>query len=428
MIGAKRALRRTPLDAWIEARTGGDLARWQLDKLNETLRTAQNSLYYRDRLPASLPSLDAIADLPTIDASTLTKHANRLLCVPQQEVSRVVTLQSSGTTGLPKRISFTEADQELTLDFFAHGLFTIADPGQRMAILLPCEREGGVGDLIARALARMNVTPIRFGLVGSLETAARMLSEQNVQALVGVPVQVRALALFMQATQIPSHVQRVLLSTDNVPLSTMATIRNAWNCEVYNHYGMTEMGLGGAIDCDAHDGAHIRENDLLIEILNEGSRPLPDGEWGEVAFTTLTRRAMPFIRYRTGDIARVLLGACACGSTCRRLSPILRRKDALVSLANGATLDITAWDEALFALPQLSDYAIEATPALSAVSLTVEAQRSTGTLPKNAVAEALAEAGLLGGIDLSIKRTHAPDTLTLHRGEKRSVHVAHAPT
>ena len=96
---------------------------------------------------------------------------------------------------------------------------------------------------------------------------------------------------------------------------------------------MTEMGYGGGVECDAHDEYHLREADLFVEIVDpESGSPMPDGVSGEVVFTTLIRRAMPLIRYWTGDTARYLTRPRPCGTTLRRLSRIQGR------LANTASL------------------------------------------------------------------------------------------
>jgi phenylacetate-coenzyme A ligase PaaK-like adenylate-forming protein len=97
---------------------------------------------------------------------------------------------------------------------------------------------------------------------------------------------------------------------------------------VYEHYGMTEMGLGGAMACEKRDGYHPREADLLFEIIDPCTgEVLPEGEYGEIVFTTLTRQAMPFIRYRTGDFSRWLPGLCGCGSILKRLDKVGDREE-----------------------------------------------------------------------------------------------------
>jgi len=100
------------------------------------------------------------------------------------------------------------------------------------------------------------------------------------------------------------RLKAVLLSTDHVPLSLTRAVEQAWHCRVFNHYGMTETGLGGGVECEARRGYHLREADLYVEIVEpDGALPVPDGEPGEVVVTTLTRTGMPLIRYRTGDLS-----------------------------------------------------------------------------------------------------------------------------
>ena len=82
---------------------------------------------------------------------------------------------------------------------------------------------------------------------------------------------------------------------------------------------MAETGYGVAVECARHEGMHIREADLLMEVVDGEGKGLDDGEWGEIVVTTLTRRALPLIRYRTGDEGRILPGPCPCGSVLRRL-------------------------------------------------------------------------------------------------------------
>jgi phenylacetate-coenzyme A ligase PaaK-like adenylate-forming protein len=90
---------------------------------------------------------------------------------------------------------------------------------------------------------------------------------------------------------------------------------------------MTEMGLGCAVSCEYQNGYHVREADLYLEIIDpDTGKTLPDGTWGEIVFTTLTRVGMPFIRYRTGDISRWKTESCRCGSKLKLLDYIQDRK------------------------------------------------------------------------------------------------------
>ena len=102
---------------------------------------------------------------------------------------------------------------------------------------------------------------------------------------------------------------------------------------------MTEMGLGGGVQCSARQGYHLREADLYFEIVDPHSgEPLPEGELGEVVFTTLTREGMPLIRYRTGDLSRFLPGQCPCGTLLRSMESIRQRVAGNLELAGGRLL------------------------------------------------------------------------------------------
>jgi phenylacetate-coenzyme A ligase PaaK-like adenylate-forming protein len=123
---------------------------------------------------------------------------------------------------------------------------------------------------------------------------------------------------------------------------------------------MTEMGLGGAVDCRVRGGGHIREADLLVEIIDPVSgQPLPDGEAGEVVFTTLTRSGMPLIRYRSGDLSRIIPESCPCGTMLKRLDHVAGRLAGQVRLSDGDVVSMADLDEALFPLPGLRNFKAE---------------------------------------------------------------------
>ncbi len=351
----------SPLDPWIAAKIGAPLsaaalAADQLARLRDTLRLARaRSPFYRRRLadaPQDLASLRELPSLPFTTAQDIRDAGLQFLCVSQDEIQRVVTLDSSGTTGNPKRVYFTRDDQELTVDFFRVGMTTLADPGDRVLILLPGERPGSVGDLLAIALGRLGAQPIKHGLVRDVDETLAVMRRERVDCLVGVPVQVLALATYGAGLKLKS----ALLTTDHVPDAIVRRVEAAWGCTVYNHYGMTEMGLGGGVECAARRGYHLREADLLFEIVNPATgAPVPDGAPGEVVFTTLTRRGMPLIRYRTGDISRFVPGPCPCGSALKTLARVTQRADGAVPIGE-CILTMADLDEALFAVPGVLNF------------------------------------------------------------------------
>ena len=408
----------TPLDNWVKEKTGEDIASYQLEKLNETLCTAQKGTYYRRTLPQHVESLSELKSLPIIDAETLMRKGTGLICAPPDEITRIVTLTTSGSTGAPKRVYFTKEDQELTVDYFTNGLPTVVQSGGIMAVLLPCERPGSVGDLIVRALDRIPVTPVRHGLVSDLGSCANMLLDSGASTLVGTAVQILAVARYCEAAGLIIKISGVLLSTDNIPNIIRQELKRIWGCEIYEHYGMTEMGLGGAIDCDAHDGYHIRENDLLFEIIDENGYTLPDGVLGEIVFTTLTRRGMPFVRYRTGDISRIIPGQCACGSMLRRIAPIAGRVGCDVTMVSGAVVRMRDFDEVLFSLPCISDYWLTVSPCGNMLFIDIDVQESFSMPALYEADTLLRDSGLTNGFEIEIKITRRPDILTLRAGKR----------
>jgi len=102
--------------------------------------------------------------------------------------------------------------------------------------------------------------------------------------------------------------------------------------EAFDIYGLSEIiGPGVGCECRRHDGLHIFEDHFYPEIVDpETGAPLPDGSEGELVLTTLSKQAMPMIRYRTRDITMILPGTCACGRTLRRIGRIGRRSDDML--------------------------------------------------------------------------------------------------
>ncbi len=357
----------TPLERWMHQKIAGDKALLtrdiiearQLQKLYETVLWAKKqSLYYGARLSGfkedSLSSLKDLAFLPFTTAEDIRRNPLDFLCVSQSEFNRVVTLPTSGTTGDPKRIHFTPEDQELTMDFFHCGMSTLVESGERVLTLLPGSTPGSVGDLLIKSLDRLGAVGIPHGPVVDALQTLEIMAREKVDSLVGIPVQVLALARLGRGRVAP---RTVLLSTDHAPHAIVSELENAWGCEVFTHYGMTEMGYGGGVECQAHFGYHLREADLLFEIVDPiTGAPIEEGKPGEVVFTTLTRRGMPLIRYRTGDISRFIPEKCPCGTLLRSLERIGGRIGEGVTLRGSGALSIMDLDEALFRVGGLLNF------------------------------------------------------------------------
>ena len=392
-------MRITPIDAWAYRKIAShgpqlvreDLEAWQLQKLNETLALVRSkSPFYQNHLagcPETLHSLGVLCRLPFTTPENIRRNPLQFLCVPQGEIERVVTLESSGTTGEPKRIYFTSEDQESILEFFGVGMSTLTEPGERVLILLPGQTPGSLGDLLREALRRLGRVPLPYGPVYDPGHALSTLECQDADCLVGTPTQVLGLA--RRWDPLCRAPRTVLLTADTVPHSIVHELEDIWGCEVFNHYGATEMGLGAAVECEAHCGYHLREADLYFEIVDpESGEPVPEGTYGEVVFSTLTRKGMPLLRYRMGDRSRFLPGSCPCGTTLRRMERVSGRFGGHVRVGE-EILKLEDFDEALFPVPDLLNFSVSVTEAGEETVLEIEARMLTQADATDAVRQAL---------------------------------------
>lgn len=300
-----------------------ELESWQLARLNEQIAwAAANCVFYRPLLGRRLKSLSDLASLPFTSAAQIIERGEEMVCLPESSVQRVVSLRTSGTSGPWKRLRFSAADLEQTVAFFSVGMGYMCGAGDQVLICMPGVTEDGVGQLLAQGLERLGAKSVLYGPISDYEGAASRLRQVRPHTVVGIPVQIRRLAL----TAPDAAPSNVLLSADRVSPAVRATIERVWGCDVFEHYGLTESGLGCAVECPSHDGAHIRHDALYLEIVHpQSGASLPAGEWGEIVLSTLSRQAMPLLRYRTGDKGRLLDHACACGSVLPRLDTVAGR-------------------------------------------------------------------------------------------------------
>ena len=386
----------TPLQPWIAQRINcpeGEFKRstldlYQFDRLNGVIQYArEHCRFYHDLFahsPATISSLTDLADFPFTTSDDLRADPNRFVCVPQDEVQRIVTLPTSGTTGASKRVFFSSPDQELTIDFFKVGMSTLAGNGDRVLILLPGLRPGSVGDLLKIGLERLGCSTSVYGPVDDEMKVLQLIREKDANVLVGAPVQLHRLARWDEVKKIlpEGQIRCVLSSTDTLANSIRVNLQSIWGCEVFDHWGMTETGLGGGVECEAHQGFHLREADLFIEIIDPSTGLLlPKGETGEVVVTTLTRTAMPLIRYRTGDLSRLIPGVCECGSSIQRLDRITNRVNAGIQLDSGL-LTQNMLDEAIFQIKDVLDFSATFKKPDLFLSLQVASEKSSRTSEK----------------------------------------------
>jgi phenylacetate-coenzyme A ligase PaaK-like adenylate-forming protein len=353
---------------------------WRLARLNETIAYARAaSPFYRARRDGPdgpLARIEDVARLPFTAAADLLANDPPLLALSQSAIARVVTLETSGTSGPPKRLHFTPDDLEATVDFFHHGMALFARPGDRAAIAFPGRCPGGVAAGLAVALRRLGAVPVAAPSPLDPVALAAWLREERPDVVAGPPVPLLAAArVAANDGGAPIRARAVLLSSDHVAESLARSLAAAWGAEVFRHWGMTETGYGGAVDCAYHCGCHLREDELLVEVVDPATgAPAPAGAVGEVVISTLRRRSAPLLRYRTGDLARLIEAPCPCGSALKRLDGFAGRVGAGAPLPSGGELTLPRLDEVLFALEAVSDFAaVVETGAPATLTLSIAA-------------------------------------------------------
>lgn len=373
----------SPVEAWVAERTGlnerlspGSLQLWQLARVREAIEYArERSRFYAAHLngidPARIRSVRDMEGIPFLTPDDLAADPEALVCVPGSEIGRVVTLFTSGSRSSPKRIYFTENDLSRTVDFFAHGMSTMMRSGETAVVMMSGESQYSIGDLLRRALDSIGAGTIIHGHVRDVSLAVEAAAQAD--CLVGVPGEI----IYVCRTSPRLRPQSVLLSADYVPQSVIRSIEDTWECRVFTHYGMTETGYGCGVQCEARSGYHLRDADLLLEIVDcETGRQVEPGQYGEVVITTLANQAMPLIRYRTGDVARMAPWACPCGGVLPTLDKVTGRRCDSISLDNGVRLSISQLDEVVYAHQAVRGYEPELTRVGGAqvLVLTVDAE------------------------------------------------------
>jgi phenylacetate-CoA ligase len=318
------------------------LAALQLERLRETAaRVLNGQPLGAKRLaqagiesPADISELDDLAGIPFAHKSDLREHYPfGLLAVPREEIVRVQA--SSGSHGKPTVVGYTRADLETWTELMARSM-TMA--GVRPGMLIHNANgyglfTGGLGFHQGGERIGATVVPVSGGFTAR---QAMLLRDLGAQVLVATPSYALVIAQALEESGIDpatTALELGLFGGEPWTEGMRVQIDRALGISAINFYGLSELcGPGVATEClIARDGLHVHEDHFLVEVIDPvDGTPVPHGYDGELVFTTLTKEALPLIRYRTGDLGAVTIEPCACGRTTARLVRLGGRRDDMM--------------------------------------------------------------------------------------------------
>ena len=309
----------------------------QLERLQKTVKhTYDNVALFRQRMddrglkPEDVQSLEDLGKLPfTMKTDLRDTYPFGLFACPMKDIVR--THASSGTTGKPIVVAYTQGDLEVWTNAMVRALAgcglhagDIAQVSYGYGLFT-----GGLGAHQGFQALGATVIPASGG---NTERQIMLMKDFGVTCIACTPSYF--LHLTEKAAQMGIDIRELplragIFGAEPWTNEMRKRIEEAAGIKAYDIYGLSEIcGPGVGCACEAQDGLHIFEDHFYPEIINpETGEVLPDGEEGELVFTTLTKVAMPMIRYRTRDITRIRTDKCTCGRTIRRIAQIGRRSD-----------------------------------------------------------------------------------------------------
>ncbi len=347
----------------IETMSREDLEALQLERLQALVkRVYQKIPFYKESFdkagvnPEDIKSLSDLTKLPfTVKQDMRDAYPFGLFAVPRKDVVRVHC--SSGTTGTATVVGYTQKDLENWGDCFARALYGAGcGPDSTLQIAYGYGLfTGGLGAHNGGERAGCTVLPMS---TGNTKRQVRLMKDFDVDCLCCTPSYALNIAEVAQEEGYDIHefpIHAGILGAEPCSEATRAEIEQKMGIQVYDIYGLSEvMGPGVACECEKQHGLHVCEDQFIIEILDPKTlQPVPDGEWGEVVFTTLCKECSPLVRYRTRDISRILVGECECGRTFRRMDRIAGRTDDMMIL-RGVNVFPSQIEEEIVSFPEIA--------------------------------------------------------------------------
>ncbi|MCQ2074464.1 MAG: phenylacetate--CoA ligase [Bacteroidaceae bacterium] len=337
----------------------------QGEKLKRIVAHAyNNSLFYRRKFdeygirPEDISSIDDIVKLPfTVKHDLRDNYPFGMMAVPMSDIIRIHA--SSGTTGKPIVVGYTEKDLENWSEAVARCLTSFGlDSSDLIQIAYGYGLfTGGLG--LHYGVQRIGATVIPAG-TGNTVKQLQMMSDFSTSALACTPSYAMYMAEKMNKYDIPvdSLSLRIgIFGAEPWTENMRREIQDKLHIKAYDIYGLTEIsgpGVGG--ECECQNGIHISEDLFYPEIVDPVTlESVGPGQRGELVFTTLDKWGMPMIRYRTRDLTTLNYETCECGRTTVRMGKILGRSDDML-IVRGVNVFPSQVESILLEFPEYEPY------------------------------------------------------------------------
>ena len=360
-----------------------------------------NNEFYRRKLaevsvePGDIRSLDDIIELPFLTKDDFRdQYPLSMLCMPRASIREMH--MSSGSTGTPVVMAYTETDLAQWAECMARcQVMAGLQPGDAIQIMPTFGLfNGGFGFYHGARRAGLFAVPASSGNTLRQIMLLRDFKVKGMGAVVSYAARIIEM-LDEKGLELPD-LKVGIFGAESFSDEMRNRVESRLGIKAFDIYGMTETGGVGTtgMDCEARCGIHVWEDQYLTEIVDPVTgAPLPDGAVGEVIFTSLTREAIPVIRYRTRDLTRIVSRErCACGRTSLRIDRIMGRCDDML-IVKGVNFFPKQVEQALMEIPGvLPEYQIilESDHGVTDVRINVEAQDGvTGYMVEKKLKETL---------------------------------------
>lgn len=334
----------------------------QAERLRNTVRHADRAPYYHDLFqqqglrPESIRHLTDLARLPFTTKEDLRNHyPYGLLGAEHRDLRRLHC--SSGTTGNPTVIFHDQHDLDAWANLVARSMYCAGarDSDVFQNICGYGLFTGGLG--FQYGAERLGALTIPAG-AGNTRRQIKLMRDFSTSVIHTIPSYLMRLRAELDELHIDPTgdlaLRIILTGAEPHSEETRQRVQAAYGVPVFNSYGLSEMnGPGVAFECTEQAGMHLWEDAFLLEVIHpETLQPVPEGQLGELVLTTLERRAMPLIRYRTRDLTRILPGPCPCGRSHRRIDRIAGRSDDML-IIRGCNVFPMQIERILMAMPEV---------------------------------------------------------------------------